>query len=124
MTLRESELSRAQHAKRSHEKQVKRKKKRRKKRVPLEGPLPFLLCKRQLQDTQILSFRQWCALNGFSPRTGHRILTSGNGPIVTMLTDTRIGISVGNNRRWQESRAREGPTGSGDRARHWRKSQT
>jgi hypothetical protein len=118
MTL-EAEQARSQRAHRSHKKQVKRRKQR-KQRGALEAPLPLLICEGRLQDSQILSFRQWCALNGFSLRTGRRILSGPDGPTVTMLTDTRIGISVGANKQWQESRARTGPPGSGDRARRWR----
>lgn len=57
-------------------------------------------------DNQILNLRQWCALNGISLRTGHRILASGEGPIVTQLSSKRIGISYGNNSKWLASRAR------------------
>jgi hypothetical protein len=57
-------------------------------------------------DDQVLTFPQWCRLNAVSPRTGRRILASGDGPTVTRLSAQRIGITVGNNRRWQESRAR------------------
>jgi hypothetical protein len=102
MTLREAELARSRRARRSHSKQVHRKR----KRSALDGPLPFLLRQGELHDEQVLSFHQWCALNGFSPRTGRRILASGDGPIVTQLSEKRIGITVGNNRRWQEARAR------------------
>ena len=59
-----------------------------------------------LDDDRVLTFNQWCALNGIGKRTGRRILRSGNGPVVTQLSERRIGITVGNNRRWQESRAR------------------
>lgn len=59
-----------------------------------------------LNDDRILSFRQWCELNGISPKTGQRLLKSGNGPQVTMLTDRKIGVAVRHNRSWQESRAR------------------
>jgi hypothetical protein len=115
MSLLEAEHRRSQRARRKHRKQAKRKK----KRSALEAPLPLLLCKERLQDQQVLSFRQWCSLNGFSERTGRRILNgeSGHPPLVTMLTDTRIGITVANNRRWQESRARGVDRPSGDRAR-------
>ena len=37
-------------------------------------------------------------LNRISERTGRRILASGNGPTVTMLSSRRVGITVGNNR--------------------------
>jgi hypothetical protein len=57
-------------------------------------------------DQQVLTFREWCRLNAVSPRTGRRILASGEGPVVTQLSASRIGITRGNNRRWQESRAR------------------
>jgi hypothetical protein len=59
-----------------------------------------------LNQFRVMSFAQWCALNGISPATGRRLLRSGRGPIVTRLSDRRIGITVGNNRRWQEARAR------------------
>jgi len=58
------------------------------------------------EDDRVLTFNEWCALNGIGKRTGRRILTSGGGPVVTQLPERRIGITVGNNRRWQESRAR------------------
>jgi hypothetical protein len=60
----------------------------------------------ELNQSRVMSFAQWCALNGISPATGRRLLRSGQGPIITRLSDRRIGITVGNNRRWQESRAR------------------
>ena len=64
-------------------------------------PLPPLV-----NDDQVLSFSQWCVLNALSERTGRRVLKSGEGPIVTMLSAARIGVTVANNRRWQEARAR------------------
>jgi hypothetical protein len=57
-------------------------------------------------DDEVLTFAQWAALNKVSPRTGRRILKSPGGPIVTHLSARRIGITRGNNRRWQESRKR------------------
>jgi hypothetical protein len=59
------------------------------------------------RDECIMPFAYWCALNGISERTGRRILESGTGPVVTKLSARRIGITVGANRRWQESRARK-----------------
>jgi hypothetical protein len=67
-------------------------------RSPLDAPLATL------HPNQILSFHQWCQLNGISERTGRRILASPDGPIVTQLSSNRFGISVGNNAVWQESR--------------------
>jgi hypothetical protein len=55
---------------------------------------------------QILLFPAWCALNGFSDRTGRRIIASGKGPVVTRVSPKIIGITVANNARWQKSRER------------------
>jgi hypothetical protein len=96
MTLREAELARAVRARRSHTKKVQRKS----LKQPLSLQQPHLL------DEQVLSFRQWCQLNGIGERTGRRLLATGKGPVVTKLSDHRIGIRVVDNRRWQESRAR------------------
>ena len=55
---------------------------------------------------QVLTFRQWCALNTLSIRTGRRILASGAGPVITKLSSHRVGITRRNNRSWQASRQR------------------
>ena len=55
---------------------------------------------------QILTFPEWCRLNRISVRTGRRIITGGDGPVVTQLSTKRIGVSVANNAAWQASRAR------------------
>jgi hypothetical protein len=59
-------------------------------------------------DYRVMSFRAWCDLNGFSIPTGRRIIASGEGPPVLQLGLRRIGIRHGDNRRWQESRIRDG----------------
>jgi hypothetical protein len=97
MTLRESELARSRRARRSHDKQQQRKQR---KRRALDAPLSMLI------DEQVLTFFEWCQLNRFSERTGRRILASGDGPVVTQLGPKRIGVTVANNRRWQQTRAR------------------
>jgi hypothetical protein len=53
-------------------------------------------------DNAVMSFRQWCELNGFSPATGRRILASAERPIVLQLSANRIGIRHSDNLRWQE----------------------
>jgi hypothetical protein len=60
---------------------------------------------RDINQYRILSFADWCRLNGISQATGRRILKSGKGPVVTQLSDRRIGISVRANAEWQEARA-------------------
>jgi hypothetical protein len=59
-----------------------------------------------LHDDQVLTFHEWCRLNGFSERTGRRVLGGPDGPIVTQLSSRRIGVTVRNNRRWQQWRER------------------
>ena len=66
------------------------------------------LLQHSLDDDKVLTFAEWCKLNRIGQRTGRRILTSGCGPVVTQLSERRIGITVGNNRRWQTARARQG----------------
>jgi hypothetical protein len=58
-------------------------------------------------DDEVLTFAEWCRLNSISPRTGRRILAGPNGPVVTDLTEHRIGITRRANRAWQETRARK-----------------
>jgi hypothetical protein len=55
---------------------------------------------------RVLSFEQWCEINGISERTGRRILAGKDGPLVTQLTARRIGIREDHNAAWQESRVR------------------
>jgi hypothetical protein len=60
-------------------------------------------------DDQVLTFKQWCALNSFSERTGLRILDPDNDkpkPKVLQLSAHRIGVRVRDNRLWQETRGR------------------
>jgi hypothetical protein len=58
---------------------------------------------------RVLSFRQWCELNGFSPATGRRLIAAGTGPIITQLSPRRIGITIRNNRAWHQMRSRNNP---------------
>jgi hypothetical protein len=55
---------------------------------------------------EILTFKQWIALNKLSDRTGRRILKAPGGPTVTLLSRRRFGISRRANRDWQASRER------------------
>jgi predicted DNA-binding transcriptional regulator AlpA len=57
-------------------------------------------------DNRVLSFPQWCQLNGFSPATGRRLIKGGQGPIITQLSPRRIGVTVANNAAWQVARTR------------------
>jgi hypothetical protein len=101
MSLLETEHRRLQRARRKS-----KKRQRRKARRPAPAVRPFSLAGFENDDNRVLSFRQWCILNGISARTGRRILASGNGPTVTQLSDRRIGITIRANREWQEARER------------------
>jgi hypothetical protein len=63
-------------------------------------PLSLLL------DEQVLTLREWARLNRISLRTARRLLTNGTAPTVVRLSPQRIGITVGANKRWQQSRER------------------
>jgi hypothetical protein len=57
-----------------------------------------------MEDDRVMSFDDWCKLNGFSRSTGQRILAAGNGPTFIKLSERRKGVTVAENRRWQVSR--------------------
>jgi hypothetical protein len=59
-------------------------------------------------DDEVLSFKEWCRLNNFSESTGLRILKGPKAkrPQVVQLSAHRIGITRGENRRWQQNRSR------------------
>lgn len=57
-------------------------------------------------DDQVLTFLEWCKLNRISERTGRRILDGPNPPKVTFLSPRRVGITVRNNRAWQQANER------------------
>jgi hypothetical protein len=57
-----------------------------------------------VDDDRVMSFEDWCKLNGFSRSTGQRILASGKGPRFIQLSEKRKGVTIGENRRWQMSR--------------------
>lgn len=58
-------------------------------------------------DNRVLTFTEWCALNGISERTGRRIIAGGGGPSVIQLSPQRIGISTQANLEWQAKRTRK-----------------
>ncbi len=60
-----------------------------------------------MDDDRVMSFDDWCNLNGFSRSTGQRIVASGNGPRFIKLSEKRKGVTIGENRRWQQSRVIE-----------------
>lgn len=57
-----------------------------------------------MDDDRVMSFDEWCELNGFSRSTGQRIIAGGSGPNFIKLSERRKGVTVAENRRWQMSR--------------------
>jgi predicted DNA-binding transcriptional regulator AlpA len=57
-----------------------------------------------VDDDRVMSFEEWCLLNGFSRSTGQRLVKSQNGPALIRLSARRVGVTVAENRRWQASR--------------------
>jgi hypothetical protein len=56
-------------------------------------------------DDCVMSFGQWCQVNNFSESTGRRLREAGRGPTFVRTSDRRLGVTVRENRRWQNSRA-------------------
>jgi predicted DNA-binding transcriptional regulator AlpA len=56
---------------------------------------------------RILSFRQWCEINGISASTGRRLIAAGKVK-VTQLSPRRIGIGEDDNADFQASCLRGG----------------
>jgi hypothetical protein len=56
-------------------------------------------------DDEVRSFRAWCEACGISPATGRRIVKSGQGPVITRLSDRRIGVRGRHHRKWLDERA-------------------
>ena len=91
MSLRETELSRSQRARRSPSKRTETKQQREERLATGRAERRQLRQRLAEDDDAVLTFKEWCALNSVSERQGRRILASGSGPTVTKLTDKRVG---------------------------------
>jgi predicted DNA-binding transcriptional regulator AlpA len=58
------------------------------------------------QPVRVFSINKFCELSGFSPRTGHRLIKSGDGPKITRLSDRRIGIREDHYQEWLDKRVK------------------
>jgi hypothetical protein len=56
-------------------------------------------------DQQVLTLAEWAALNGFGIKSARRLIKAGEGPTLTRLTSKRYGVTLGNNKKWQEQRS-------------------
>ncbi len=61
---------------------------------------------RARDDQRVMTLRQCAEVNGISLWTLQRLIKAGRGPVITQISDRRIGVTVGNNRKWQQSRER------------------
>jgi hypothetical protein len=94
MTLREAEQRQRPRSKTQRPQKTKQRPSPQAKAPPIE------------HRDRVLSFRDWCRVNSFSPATGGRILASGDGPPVVQLSPRRIGIKESANAAWQAARTR------------------
>jgi hypothetical protein len=106
MRIQEAE-SRAQQSKRDHRKRTKRRKKTEAERAAEQAKREAERVRlAQYQNpNMVLTFPQWCLLNSISEATGRRIINRG-GVTVTQLGPRRIGVTVGNNCKYQQSSER------------------
>jgi hypothetical protein len=65
---------------------------------------------RALDDDRVMTFAEWCRVNGFSEATGRRLRRAGKAAAFVQLSDRRVGCTVRSNRAWQESRKIAAPT--------------
>ena len=88
-----------------HEERLKKRLKRRRPQWQPPQINPALLPTHPEQ--RLLTFHQWCYLNGFSGkhRPAHRCARRRAGD--PQFSKQKIGITVAANRRWQASRARK-----------------
>ena len=56
-------------------------------------------------DDRVTSFAAWCEAVGISLATGRRLIASGDGPVITRLSDRRIGIRGRDHVEWLNRRA-------------------
>jgi hypothetical protein len=61
---------------------------------------------RVLDNQRVMTKRQCAEVNGISIWTLERLIKAGKGPVITEISDRRVGVTIGNNRRWQQSRER------------------
>jgi predicted DNA-binding transcriptional regulator AlpA len=61
-------------------------------------------------DDRVITFAAWCEACGFSPATGRRLIAAGDGPVITRLSDRRIGIRGRDHVEWLNRRASTAPT--------------
>jgi hypothetical protein len=94
------------HSGRDHQaKRIKRRKKTEAERVAMREADRAVIAKAQ-NANQVLTFRQWTLLAGVSVDTARRLIKAGNGPIITQMSQRRIGVRLADHIRWQATRAR------------------
>jgi hypothetical protein len=104
MSLQDAVVA-AKAAKLKSKPKVKRKKTPAAKRAAMRAADRAVVAKVE-NPNQILTFRQWTVLAGVSVDTARRLIKAGAGPILTQMSQRRIGVRLADHIRWQASRAR------------------
>jgi predicted DNA-binding transcriptional regulator AlpA len=61
-----------------------------------------------MADDRVLTLSEFAKISGFSVVTLRRQIAGGNGPIITKLSERRIGIRVRHGRAWLDACAAKG----------------
>jgi hypothetical protein len=105
MSLREAERS---ERRRSHQRKTETKAEREQRLAQEKAERLALRQSFATDDDLVLSLKEWAALNGISTRQARRIIAAGSGPIVTRISQHRIGVTRRHDREWKASRVRGG----------------
>ena len=62
----------------------------------------------KMADDRVLTLSEFAKIAGFSVVTLRRRIAGGNGPIITKLSERRIGIRVRHGRAWLDACAAKG----------------
>lgn len=69
---------------------------------PVDQVSPFPL---GAADDQVMPLRQFAALAGISIATLRRRIAAGDGPIITRLSQRRLGVRLRHGRQWLDARS-------------------
>ena len=106
MTLRETEIAARRRIARSKRNKLPRDLDAERERRRQQGERAQAERDRAIDDARVLTIPQFAEVCGFSVWTAQRLLKAGRGPKLTQISDRRIGVTLGNLRRWQATRER------------------
>jgi predicted DNA-binding transcriptional regulator AlpA len=59
------------------------------------------------EQDRVMNFQEWVKALGISPKSGRRLIESGDCPPIVQLSPNRIGIRVCDHRAWLAARVRK-----------------